>query len=578
MKKILKSVFLILAVFFIIFTTYAAVKGWNVRTAQISKLNDGWSCNAGGVVVLPGKIKVPARHPVSIWRELPGDFDSETLVCFRSFQQEVTVRLDENIIYSYKSPAGQLLSHAPPGRWNFIKIPADSAGAVLKIEVVSPYAVFSGRLGEVCYGDAEVLYMAVYEQSMPVLGVLMLVLGVFLCAAYFVVKKLIHLPSILWLGLFLILFGIWSLLEARQLGLEKYVTTFTCWAYMLIPIPFLFYLQREWKGGAQTGAGVLVVLSFVNIVVCNLLQIAGVYDLMELMFLTDVLVVVVVVYGCVWEIRRFCAVEAPYRKFRLGIAVFFYVSVIIEVLLRYVLDFYNTRVVLRVGVVIFACGLSIDAVMEIADRLSKDMQIQEQLQKNRMKLMIRQMQPHFLFNSLYAIQALCYTAPMEAADAVVLFSNYLRANMNCLDNDGLIFSDKELEHIENYIKIQQMCFGSELIFKKYWTAERFQIPPLTIQPFVENAVRHGIRRRKGTGTVVLRSYNDDADTVVTIEDDGVGYDVDAPLPESSFHSTENVRFRLERMVGATVKVESVPGRGTRVTIRIPAKDKEQDVV
>lgn len=561
------------------FITYTSAKGLYARTAQIAKLNDRWSRDDGKMFALPEKARVPAGQVVSFYRELPGIFAKETLICFRSFQQEVKVSLDGTIIHSYERPEGQFLSHAAPDHWNFITIPADSAGSVLEVQVVSPYASYSGNLGEVYYGDAEVLYPAVYERSMPMLSMLMLVIGGFLCAVYLLANRLINMPSILWLGLLLILFGIWSLLEAGSMvwsfGVEKYVTTLTCWTYMLIPIPFLFYLQQEWKEGAQKGASILVILVFINIVVSNLFQITGVCDLMELTFLSDVLVIIVMLYGCAWEIRRFQTVKVPYRVFRLGIAAFFYICVIAEVIMYYVLKFYHSRVILRIGIVIFVVGLSVDAVRGIADRLNENVQIQEQLQKSRMKLMIRQMQPHFLFNSLYAIQALCYTAPREASDAIVLFSNYLRANMNCLDNDGLISSDKELEHIENYIKIQRMCFGSELIFRKHWRAEHFQIPPLTIQPFVENAVRHGIRKRKGTGTVVLSSYDDGEDTVVTIEDDGVGYDVDAPLSENGFHSTGNVRFRLEQLVGAVVKVESEPGRGTRVTIRIPKKDRHR---
>ena len=581
-NKILKTLFFVFAICFIVFVAVVFVKGLCARTAHVSRLNDGWMSEDGEAVVLPEKMEVPAGRGMTLSRRLPVIFDAGISICFRSSQQEVRVWLDGQMLYQYRCPMGQLLSHAAPGKWNFIDIPEGSGRSVLDIEMVSPYKAYSGVFSDIYYGDSLMLYTAVYEWSLPVLmlSVLMLVFGMFLCSVYLLVNRYMNVSNILWMGMVLILFGIWSLMEAEPMswpmGFERYVTTITCWAFMLIPIPFIFYLQKEWKGAGQRGLSILAVLSILNIVGCNLLQFTGVRDLMEMSYPTHALVIAAVIYGCVWEVRRFLIAEVSGRRFRFGIAVFFYGSVIMELVLHYCMDFYYTGTVLRGGTLIFAWGLTIVTVLEIAEHLSRDAQTQEQLQKSRVKLMMRQMQPHFLYNSLYAIQALCYTEPREAANAIVLFSKYLRANMECLDHDELISSSKELEHIENYIKIQKMCFGDELAFEKHWTAKPFQIPPLTIQPFVENAIRHGIRKRRGRGTVILSSRDEGCDVVVTVEDDGVGYDVSAPLPEDGFHSTDNVRFRLETLVGATVLVESEPGRGTRVTIRIPARRNREE--
>ena len=98
-----------------------------------------------------------------------------------------------------------------------------------------------------------------------------------------------------------------------------------------------------------------------------------------------------------------------------------------------------------------------------------------------------QIQPHFLYNTLTTIQEMCYTDPEQAADLIVHFSRYLRTNIDFMDYTDLIPFEKELEHIENYLYIQNTRFGNALVFEKDITVTEFQIPPLSVQPLIENA-------------------------------------------------------------------------------------------
>ena len=101
------------------------------------------------------------------------------------------------------------------------------------------------------------------------------------------------------------------------------------------------------------------------------------------------------------------------------------------------------------------------------------------------------------------------------------------------------------------------------------------MPPLTIQPLVENAIRHGIYQRgEQGGTVTLRAWEDGTDYVIQVEDDGMGFDVEkmhGELAQGKRDSTglQNSTFRLEKVMGADVKIHSVPGEGSTVTVRIP---------
>src|SRR5690606_20524828 len=104
------------------------------------------------------------------------------------------------------------------------------------------------------------------------------------------------------------------------------------------------------------------------------------------------------------------------------------------------------------------------------------------------------------------------------------------------------------------------------------------LPPLLIQPLVENAIRHGIGRRIAGGTVRLRAYEEDGHSCFVIEDDGVGFDSGEPLapPDDPSERRQgvglvNINKRLKYEYGTGLKIDSAPGQGTRVTVRIPAE-------
>ena len=103
--------------------------------------------------------------------------------------------------------------------------------------------------------------------------------------------------------------------------------------------------------------------------------------------------------------------------------------------------------------------------------------------------------------------------------------------------------------------------------------DRFMIPPLILQPVVENAIKHGISKKQSAGTIILRTYATDRDIVITVEDDGVGFDVRELLKEKSV-GIRNIRFRLHHLVNGTLDIESEIGKGTIVTITIPRKEAE----
>ena len=196
--------------------------------------------------------------------------------------------------------------------------------------------------------------------------------------------------------------------------------------------------------------------------------------------------------------------------------------------------------------------------------------------QQRIKIMMSQIQPHFLYNTLSTIQVLCHTDPEKAAEITGNFSSYLRRNLSALDEPGLISFEKELEHTRTYVQIEEIRFPNIHVTYDIKDSD-FSLPPLTLQPMVENAIRHGVRiRDEGIVEVITRKQDNFHE--ILIRDNGIGFDT-AKLGtyDKSHVGLRNVRQRIESMCAGTLTIDSRMGEGTIVTIRIPAgTEKEED--
>ena len=184
--------------------------------------------------------------------------------------------------------------------------------------------------------------------------------------------------------------------------------------------------------------------------------------------------------------------------------------------------------------------------------------------------MISQMQPHFLYNSLAVIAALCEEDPGLAAKAANEFSDYLRENINFADKSNPISFSEELNHIKTYVWLEKLRFPNRLNIEYDIKCESFPVPALSVQPLVENAIKHGICKTKNGGTVRISSFETDQYYCVTVSDDGVGFDVSEILNDGKVHlGIQNTRYRVREMVNGSLEIVSSPGKGTSAAIKIP---------
>ena len=190
--------------------------------------------------------------------------------------------------------------------------------------------------------------------------------------------------------------------------------------------------------------------------------------------------------------------------------------------------------------------------------------------------MVSQIRPHFMYNALSSIAILCKLNPDTAYHATVAFSDYLRGNMDSLKQSAPVPFEKELEHLKKYLYIEKLRFDDQLNIEYDIQDTNFEIPLLSVQPLVENAVKHGVGMKEDGGTVRISTRETETAHEVIIEDDGVGFDVNEQKNDGRSHiGMENTKKRLQDMCGGEVIIKSKPGEGTAAKIIIPKKEENK---
>jgi two-component system LytT family sensor kinase len=231
------------------------------------------------------------------------------------------------------------------------------------------------------------------------------------------------------------------------------------------------------------------------------------------------------------------------------------------------------------ALVCLAAPINVGIALKVWNALRVEMSLEEQkrlLLEARLDALQRQINPHFLFNTLNSVAALVRSQPELAREMTVKLANILRALLK--DHDSYVPLREELKFTDDYIDIEVVRFGAEkLRIEKDIDPRTLEVlvPSILLQPLIENSIKHGLEPRIHGGTVTLRSRLEGNRVSIEVADDGVGMTHQAP---SNLRRTgagigmKNVQERLEVLYGnqAHFNVTSNPGRGTLVSIEIPA--------
>lgn len=235
--------------------------------------------------------------------------------------------------------------------------------------------------------------------------------------------------------------------------------------------------------------------------------------------------------------------------------------------------FFWISLLVGIGISLLSAFLTLNnekvRVMEQRETKRQIEHLKSQVEFEQSNMLLSQIRSHFFYHTLNSLQALIVLQPDEAYKMVDDFSRYMRFNLDSITlEDGLCTFKEEIRSVRAYTDINQKQLGDRLKMNYEIPDIDFKIPVLTIQPIVENAILHGIKPKVGGGTVIVRLEEMEDCMRVTIEDDGVGFEVNETKLNQSV-GMKNVRKRLEHFEGCTIQFESQIEVGTKVVLSYP---------
>ena len=201
------------------------------------------------------------------------------------------------------------------------------------------------------------------------------------------------------------------------------------------------------------------------------------------------------------------------------------------------------------------------------DQIEQHMSQQREIAHQRASIMVLQMRPHFIYNAMTSIYYLCAKDSKKAQQVTMDFTAYLRKNFTAIASENTVPFSDELEHTRAYLAVEQVQFEDGLLVDYDTPHKEFRLPPLTLQPIVENAVKHGMDPEYAPLHISIRTRETDSGSEITVEDNGPGF---APADDCEPHiALENIRQRLEMMCNGKMTIRPREGGGTVVTVTIP---------
>ena len=455
------------------------------------------------------------------------------------------------------------------------------------LEVEYPYSMatqsFSSCFG-VMYCREDGLYNQLFFKSMPsfMLFVLVCFFGLFFFpVSSFLLGKVNY--KYLCFGALCFFWGLYMITQSLGDFLNLWITDVTIClftvrmiSYLFITVIFLYLKSNLQKPLTRVIANCTIAVYFISAITVGILHLTNTMDLTA----TRPNMFVNIAVCSLAMIVLLCAETRGNRN-----AVLFLLSWS-PLMLTLLLDILDQFIHLA-GERFFNYGLAITMAYQIVSLILdlhkqykeaiRYQQVQKELYEAKVSVMISQIQPHFMYNALTSIAMMCQIDPDTAQEATVTFADYLRGNMDSLKQTKPVPFETELEHLKKYLYIEKLRFADLLNIEYDIQTTGFYLPLLSIQPLVENAVKHGVGMKEDGGTVKISTRETETSYEVVIEDDGVGFDVNEQKDDGRSHvGMENTKKRLHDMCGAQVVITSVIGEGTTARVILPKEEQPNE--
>lgn len=215
-----------------------------------------------------------------------------------------------------------------------------------------------------------------------------------------------------------------------------------------------------------------------------------------------------------------------------------------------------------IGISVFSMFIII-----LSDYRERQLELQQETIRQKASITVLQMRPHFIYNTMMSIYYLCSQDAEKAKQVTLDFTTYLRKNFTAIARDGTIPFSEELEHTRAYLAVEQASYEDDLIVEYDTPHIRFHIPPLTLQPIVENAVKHGMDPDLPPLCIAIRTRETKDGSEIIVEDNGPGFE---PAEDAEpYFALSNIKQRLEMMCHGRMITTPREGGGTVVKVIIP---------
>lgn len=460
--------------------------------------------------------------------------------------------------------------------WVMIPLYQEDYGKNVRVVVQPVYENFIDWKIDFLIGSRQAIFLDRLKKDLPQLacGILAVLCGVVFCCLaiyHYIWKKYDDRLAVL--GIVAIIVGIWRLTDTRfspmLFGDKPTFLLYLSFIMIMIGIvPLVKSVQFRFHKNNQILFDILSLIAAVSCSVQIILQLLGVLDLRQMLPVTHGMIIVFAVVLVISVVREYWC-NSGEEKGKHSMFLIFGVGAVADIIAYYVKG--NSSGLLFT-LMSFLFYVLLNGIITLEGYMKQEERIKEQekeLAESRISIMMSQIQPHFLYNSLNTIYHLCGKNPQMAQKAINDFSEYLRGNLNSLKRKTVVPFETELRHIEVYLSLEKMRFEEELRVVYDIQTKDFMIPSLAVQPLVENAVKYGVGQSEQGGTVTITARETEQYYEISVEDDGVGDTGQTPSDERSHIGIENVRKRLWTMCQATLTIDSIIGKGTKAVIKLP---------
>ena len=553
-----------------------------------NKLDIQWyyeTSNGAIEVDIPGKLNVKANETCTIFGYIESSQLSSQTILLRSSYQRVDIYIDDELIYSYDTDSYRPYGKANPSKIHSVLLPEDVVGKKISISITSPYSQYSGYFSNLEVGEYNTLIHDVYVKYNVelIFGVFAVLLSIFLLLSNVIVVRFREVSkSIYYIFGACVFLGSWMIFDSKLINLfmnEFLVNQFVYISLHVFAFMFACYVNTESSKYTKPITSCVIILALVNMITQGVLNLLSIYDYVEMLFISIALIFLEILLLFVNRIVRNVKKHIKSRQTKTDELELIMVIILLVV---FVLDVYlllNTfisiNVILGIVFILIAIITHYKTIYQLSEEAQASQELKSRLSQTQNYLIQSQMKPHFIFNTLGAIRTMIKSSPDKAYQLITSFSKYLRANINTISPEETISFASEMDHIKTYVDIEKVRFGERLTVLYDIKCDNFNLPPLTVEPLVENAVKHGVCKKIKGGVVKISSWEEEDRYIVTVEDNGVGFDVVAQndRKESTSVGIKYIKLRLKELSNADFEITSEIGVGTKATL-IFFKNKE----